>query len=188
MFTLIPECFYQGYGFKKVIQRKIQERGDDTVRVSKKCVNATVAIIAISLFFAIGCSRKQEQKPVASVQEAPAVNAAEAAAFRKKLEGMGVPVYTGAVFVEVKRSAKDSPLLYAVYETPDEGGRSYNDVKAFYARKLRGKLVPQGWVVDRSAENVIAYRKGFDIFYVELSRAIVIPDTRKIRISLYYGQ
>ena len=138
-----------------------------------------------------GCSdsRKgaQEKKPVVEKVEVPPVSAADQEAFRKKLAGLGIPMYKGAKFIEVKRKSKDSPLLVAVYEVPAQREKDYNKVKSYYAAGLKKALTPKGWAEGKAADNVILYRKGFEIFFVEFSRIIIPPDTMKIRVAFQYG-
>lgn len=140
----------------------------------------------------IGCSdsRKgaQEKKPVVRQEEIQPVNAKDQEAFRKKLAGLGIPIYKGATFVEVKKRSKDSPLLVAEYEVPVQRENDYDKVKSYYTAGIKKALVPKGWVAGKAADNVILYRKGFEIFYVEFSRVIIPPDTKKIRIAFQYGK
>lgn len=139
-----------------------------------------------------GCtdSRKgtQERKPVVVKAEAQPVNSADQEDFKQKIVKLGVPMYKDAKFVEVKRKAKDSPLLVAVYEVSVQRGNDYDKIKSYYTSGLKKALVPKGWTATQAAENVILYRKGFEIFYVEFSRIIIPPDTKKVRIAFQYGK
>jgi hypothetical protein len=148
-------------------------------------ITALTALV-ISVSFIPGCSNTRKASSVKQ-EQAPAVDEATQQAFREKLETFGIPVYPGAAFVDVKRKSKDSPLLYAEYDTLETRENTYEQVKSFYAAGLRRALGSKGWKVDRSKENVILYRKGFEIFYVELTRVVILPDARKIRIAFYHG-
>lgn len=138
-----------------------------------------------------GCSdagkNAQEKKPVVEKVEVLPVSAADQEAFKKKLAGLGIPMYKGANFVEVKKKSKDSPLLAAVYEVPAKREKDYDKVKSYYTAGLKKALVPKGWSAGKAADNVILYRKGFEIFFVEFSRIIIPPDTMKIRVAFQYG-
>jgi hypothetical protein len=149
------------------------------------------ALLIIFMFsIVIGCSdsRKgaQEKKPVVEKVEAQPVSAADQEAFRKKIEGLGIPMYKDATFVEVKRKAKGSPMLVALYEVPAQSENDYIKVKSYYTAGLKKALVPKGWAEGQVADNIILYRKGFKIFYVEFSRVIILPDTEKIRVAFQY--
>jgi len=139
----------------------------------------------------IGCSDTgkgaQEKKPVMRQEDVQPVSAADQDAFRKKLSGMGIPMYKGVTFVEVRKKSKDSPLLAAIYEVPVQRENDYDKVKSYYATGLKRALVPKGWAAGKAADNVILYRKGFEIFYAEFSRIIIPPDTMKIRVAFQYG-
>ena len=138
-----------------------------------------------------GCSHKQEKadrKPVsaASEQAAPVDDAAKQA-FRKKIDALDIPVYKNATFVDIKRKSKDSPLLYAEFVAPETRKKTYDEVKSYYAAALKKALGSKGWTMNPSAENVILYRKGFEMFFVELSRVSAQPEGKKIRIVMQYG-
>jgi hypothetical protein len=158
----------------------------------KETCMAVFAVLLLGIIAITGCSdgwkSAGEQKAPARKQEALPPGPAEQEAFKKKIAELGVPVYKGATFVEVKRKATDSPLLSAVYELSPAHEKDYGDVKSFYSAGLKKALGSKGWTASQSADNVILYRKGFEIFYVELSRVIVSPDTNKIRIALHYGE
>jgi len=155
-------------------------------------INSHIAIITI-LFavFISGCSDAQkqapEQKAAVLQQESLPVDAATQEEFRKKLSELGVPIYKGATFIVVKKKSKEGGLLAAVYEAPASGAHAYNEVRSFYEAKLGKALVPKGWVSAPAVDNVILYRKGFEIFYVEFSQVIILPDTKKIRIVFNFG-
>jgi hypothetical protein len=156
--------------------------------------NMTVIISLLILFICAGSftacsdSHKKEQQPPSVVQEqVPTVDEATRQAFKSKLDALGIPVYKGAAFVDIKRKSKDSPLLYAVYDAAVSGGKTYEDVRSFYAGSLKKVLGAKGWTVNRSRDNVILYRKGFEIFYVELVKVITPPAGEKVRIELHYG-
>jgi hypothetical protein len=140
----------------------------------------------------IGCSdagkSAQEKKPVVEKVEAQPVSAAEQEAFRQKISELGIRMYKGVTFVEVRKKSKDSPLLVAVYEVPAQRQNDYDKVKSYYTTGLKQALVPKGWAEGKASDNVILYRKGFEIFYAEFSRIIIPPDTKKIRVDFQYGK
>jgi len=158
---------------------------------TRKIVLIGVLFIVFCTVAVIGCKKTQDRT---RVQKAPAQQGVQALdpaaqeAFKKKLADLGVPMYKGATFVEVKRKAKDSPMLVSVYEVPAPGKNDYDKVKAFYSAGLKKALVPKGWAAAPAAENVILYRKGFEIFYTEFSQLIIPPDTKKILVSFSYGK
>jgi len=43
---------------------------------------------------------------------------------KQKLAELGIPVYEGAEFFEIRKKSKDSALLYAVYLIPGETRKS----------------------------------------------------------------
>lgn len=139
-----------------------------------------------------GCSdvRKgaQEKKPVVQQEKVQPVSNADQDAFRQKIAKLGIPMYKGATFVEVKKKAEDSPLLVAVYEVSTQRENDYDKVRSYYAAGLKKALVPKGWAEGKAADNIILYRKGFEIFYAEFSRIIIPPDTKKIRVAFQYGK
>jgi hypothetical protein len=149
-----------------------------------------VTVCCSLLLFGCANDRKpaQEKKPVVMQEETHPVSAADQEAFRKKLAGLGIPLYKGAKFVEVKKKAKDSPLLVALYEISGRRENDFDKVKSYYAVGLKKALLPKGWVEAQAGDNVILYRKGFEIFFVEFSRVIVPPDTKKIRVAFQYGK
>ena len=151
-------------------------------------------LFIILMFGAIfGCSdsRKglQEKKPVVEKAEVQPVrvSAADHEAFRKKLAELDIPTYKTAVFVDVIKKSKDGPMLVAVYEVPARHENDYDKVKAYYAAGLKKALVPKGWTEGKAVDNVILYRKGFEIFFVDFSRVVIPPDTMKIRVAFQYG-
>jgi hypothetical protein len=148
-------------------------------------------VLIFGVMFLAGCpdapKSEQEKKPAARQEEVQPVSAADQEAFKQKIAKLGIPIYKGATFVEVKKKSKDSTLLVAVYEVPAQREKDYDKVKSYYAAGLQKALVPKGWAAGKAADNVILYRKGFEIFYVEFSRIIIPPDTKKIRIAFQYG-
>lgn len=140
--------------------------------------------------FAYSYERKSDQTQKAAVQGDVTIEVSpeEQEAFRKKLAELKIPLYKGAVFVEMKKKSKGSPLIYAVYDVPDTGPKAFEDVRNFYAAALRKTLRKQGWVRDPSAKNIHAYRKGFELIYMDFAKVIMLPDTNKIRITFHYGQ
>jgi len=169
---------------------KLSLRGG--IQMYEQRMNRYVAVItvllAVSLF---GCSDAQkqapEQKAAVLQQESPPVDAATQEAFRKKLSELGIPIYKGATFMEIKKKSKAGSLLAAVYEAPASRAHAYSEVISFYAAKLKKALVPKGWISAPAADNVILYRKDFEIFYVEFSQVIIPPDTKKIRVVFHFG-
>ena len=156
----------------------------------RSLIPALMALI-VSAGSIAGCSDRHDSmdrtQTSVKLEQAPPLDEGAKQAFRKKIDALGIPVYKKATFVDIKRKAKDSPLLYAEYEAPDTHDKTYKDVKFFYEEGLRRALGPKGWTRGQSADSIILYRKGFEIFYVELSRVIVLPDTKKIRIVMQYG-
>jgi hypothetical protein len=150
-----------------------------------------ILFVIILFGIIIGCSdsRKDAQKKKQVVQQEAAqpVSAADQEAFRQKIAKLGIPIYKGATFVEVRKKFKDSPMLVAVYEVPAKRESDYEKIKSYYAAGLRKALVPKGWVEGKAAGNVILYRRGFEIFFAEFSRVVIPPDTKKIRVALQYG-
>lgn len=154
---------------------------------------ALIRTFIIFLMFGIivGCSdgRKnaQEQKPVVQQEVIQPVNAMDKEELRKKIVEIGIPMYKGMAFVEVKRKSKGSPLLAAVYEVPAKGEKDYDKVRSYYAAGLKKALVPKGWVEGKATDTIILYRKGFEIFFADFSRIIIPPDIMKIRVVFNYG-
>jgi hypothetical protein len=159
--------------------------------MKRQSVQIWTLFIILMFGMSIGCTdaRKgsQEKKPVAQQEEARPLSAADQKKFREKITGLGIPMYKGAEFVEVKRKAKNSPLFAVVYEIPNKHQSDFEKVRAFYAAGLKKALVPKGWAEGKGAGHVILYRKGFEIFYVEISRILIPPDTKKIRLAFHYG-
>lgn len=149
-----------------------------------------IFISGVLLFAGCSDSRKgvQEKKPVVEKVYAQPVSPVDQEAFRQKIAKLGIPMYKGANFVEIKRKAKDSPLLVAVYEVPAQRENDYDKVKSYYTTGLKKALVSKGWTAGNAADNIILYRNGFEIFYVEFTRIVIPPDTKKIRVAFQYGK
>jgi hypothetical protein len=159
--------------------------------MKRQSVQILTLFIILMFGVTIGCTddRKnaQEKKPVAQQEEVRSLSAADQKKFRGKITGLGIPMYKGAEFVEVKRKAKNSPLFAVIYEIPAQGQRDYQKVRAYYAAGLKKALVPKGWAEGKGAGHIILYRKGFEIFFAEFSRIIIPPDKEKIRVAFHFG-
>jgi hypothetical protein len=161
------------------------------VEMQRKYIQFLTLFIILLFGIIIGCTDAQkgaqEKKPAVRQKEVQPISATDQEAFKQKIAKLGIRMYKGAKFVEVKRKAKGSPLLVAVYEVPAKREKEYDKVKAYYAANLKKTLVPKGWAEGTAANNIILYRKGFEIFYVEFALVIIPPDTKKIRVSFHYG-
>ncbi len=143
-------------------------------------------ILAGMLLGAVGCTRNAATR---AAQRIPpqAIAPVDQEAFLKKIADLGIPLYQGALFQEVRRQSSGSPLLAAVYEVATGSDRRYGQIRKFYDEGIRQALVAKGWTETPSAQNVIAYRKGFEVLYAEFSWLVVPPNAKKLQIVIEYG-
>lgn len=168
----------------------------------KKIYSTFILACIAFMFIAAGCSG--DKKPVSEKQESikekkpTKLNTREA--YENKIAELGISIYKGSEFVEVKKSNTwgGNVIVYNL-SVDKEGGvfstykESYEKLRSYYTDEFKNKLKPNGWKESiMSGEDKIIYMKPIkigeqEVFVVSISHPGMSSMVKVQRISFFYG-